>query len=47
MKLKKKNILRNTMEAGNNKVLDFKRKSINIKSSTDEKLNFSEKIQKK
>ena len=26
------------MEAGNNKVLDFKRKSINLKSSTDEKI---------
>jgi len=36
MKLKKNS--RNTMEAGNNKVLDFKRKSINLKSSTDEKI---------
>ncbi len=26
------------MEAGNNKVLDFKRKLINLKSSTDEKI---------
>jgi len=39
MKLKKKNTLKNNMEAGNNKGLDFKRKSMNLKSSTDEKLN--------
>ena len=39
MKLKKKNTLKNNMDAGNNKGLDFKRKSMNLKSSTDEKLN--------
>ena len=39
MKLKKKNNLKNNMDAGNNKGLDFKRKSMNLKSSTDEKLN--------
>ena len=43
MKLKKKNILKNNMEAGNNKGLDFKRKSMNLKSSTDEKLNLGGK----
>jgi len=39
MKLKKKSTLKNNMEAGNNKGIDFKRKSMNLKSSTDEKLN--------
>ena len=43
MKLKKKNILKNNMEAGNNKGIDFKRKSMNLKSSTDEKLNLGGK----
>ena len=39
MKFKKKSTLKNNMEAGNNKGIDFKRKSMNLKSSTDEKLN--------
>ena len=43
MKLKKKNNLKNNMEAGNNKGIDFKRKSMNLKSSTDEKLNLGGK----
>jgi hypothetical protein len=43
MKLKKKNNLKNNIEAGNNKGLDFKRKSMNLKSSTDEKLNLGGK----
>ena len=43
MKLKKKNNLKNNMEAGINKGLDFKRKSMNLKSSTDEKLNLGGK----
>ena len=43
MKLKKKNNLNNNLEALNNKGLDFKRKSMNLKSSTDEKLNLGGK----
>lgn len=43
MKLKKKKSLNNCIEGANNKVLDFKRKSMNLKSSTDEKLNYGGK----